>query len=123
LFQFPNQAIRQIVVAQTLYGNKSEDNCYEQISGKLIRELIDTAFTKGLINADRAEISDFLISRKDYKEKIEYIRRIFNSEYTEFFLSDGRRVGYKAYQNVLSVWEGSYSNPKHNERIEKLWQM
>ena len=23
-------------------------------------------------------------------------------------LSDGRRVGYKTYQNVLQLWEGSY---------------
>ena len=44
----------------------------------------------------------------DEDKRTEYIKSIFNNDYTEVILGDGRRVGYKTYQNVLQLWEGSY---------------
>lgn len=60
------------------------------------------------LKATKAEIKDFYERHEDKTERIEYIRGIFNHEYTELTLEDGRRVGYKTYQNVLHIWEGSY---------------
>ena len=50
-------------------------------------------------------INDFLGKRKSRgkKEQTEYIKGIFNNEYTEITLEDGRRVGYKTYQRFLQV--------------------
>lgn len=41
---------------------------------------------------------------------MEYIKGIFNDDYTELILNDGRRVGYKTFENVLHFWEGSYQS-------------
>ena len=40
--------------------------------------------------------------------RTKFIKGIFNDDYTELILSDGRRVGYKTFENVLHFWEGSY---------------
>lgn len=60
------------------------------------------------LKAEKKEIQAFLESHEDKEERTAYIKSIFNHEYTELTLEDGRRVGYKAYQNVLHMWEGSY---------------
>lgn len=60
------------------------------------------------LKADKGEIRAFFETHEDKKERTEYIKGIFNNEYTEITLEDGRRVGYKTYQNVLHMWEGSY---------------
>lgn len=60
------------------------------------------------LKADKGEIRAFFEAHEDKKERTEYIKGIFNNEQTEITLEDGRRVGYKTYQNVLHMWEGSY---------------
>lgn len=60
------------------------------------------------LKADKGEIREFFETHEDEKERTEYIKGIFNHEQTEITLEDGRRVGYKTYQNVLHMWEGSY---------------
>lgn len=61
------------------------------------------------LKASKEEISKFFETHEDEGERTEYLKDIFNNEYTEFTLEDGRRVGYKTYQNVLQMWVGSYS--------------
>lgn len=56
----------------------------------------------------RAEIRDFLESQPDDHARTEFIKECFNNDYTEVILDDGRRMGYKTYENVLHLWEGSY---------------
>ena len=70
-----------------------------------IREIL--AITPHL-KATKDEIRAFYESVADEGKRTEYIKGIFNNDYTEVILSDGRRVGYKTYQNVLQLWEGSY---------------
>lgn len=53
-------------------------------------------------------IRSYYETHRDREDQVEYIKGIFNNDYTELILSDGRRVGYKTYQNVLHLWEGSY---------------
>lgn len=70
-----------------------------------IREIL--AVTPHL-KASKGEIRAFYESNPDNDTRTEYIKGIFNNDYTEVILSDGRRVGYKTFQNVLHLWEGSY---------------
>ena len=60
------------------------------------------------LKATKEEICSFYENYEDNKERTEYIKNIFNNEFTEVTLEDGRRVGYKTYQNVLHLWEGKY---------------
>ena len=60
------------------------------------------------LKASKDEIRAFYESTLDDTARTEYIKGIFNDDYTELILSDGRRVGYKTFENVLHLWEGSY---------------
>lgn len=63
------------------------------------------------LKATKQEIADFYATHEDRNERTEYIRHIFNHEYTELLIGDNDlRVGYKTYQNVLQLWEGSYAS-------------
>ncbi|AFV01107.1 Superfamily II DNA and RNA helicase [Dehalobacter sp. DCA] len=61
------------------------------------------------LKATKQEIVDFYVTFDDSSERIEYIRSIFNNDYTELTINGDHRVGYKTYQNVLHLWEGSYA--------------
>lgn len=60
------------------------------------------------LKASKEEIGKFFEIHTDEIERTEYLKNVFNHEDTEFTLEDGRSVGYKTYQNVLHIWEGSY---------------
>ena len=60
------------------------------------------------LKASKEEILAFYENTLDDDARTEYIKSIFNNDYTEIVLDDGRRVGYKTFQNVLHLWEGSY---------------
>ena len=70
-----------------------------------IREILATT---PHLKATKDEIRAFYESVADEDKRTEYIKGIFNNDYTEVILGDGRRVGYKTYQNVLQLWEGNY---------------
>lgn len=62
------------------------------------------------LKAGKAEIRAFFEREEDRETRRDYIKSIFNNEPTALTLQDGRTVGYKAYQNVLHLWEGSASS-------------
>ena len=62
------------------------------------------------MSASKEEIKDFYERNTDNATRTEYIKGIFNNDYTQLTLSDGRLVGYKTFQNVLHLWEGEYEN-------------
>ncbi|WP_425323455.1 DEAD/DEAH box helicase family protein [Anaerosolibacter sp.] len=61
------------------------------------------------LKATKQEIIDFYVTHEDSHERTEYIKSIFNNDYTELIINGDHRVGYKTYQNVLHLWEGSYT--------------
>ena len=64
------------------------------------------------LSASKEDIIGFFEAHDDENERTEYIKGIFNNDYTELLLGDNKdhRVGYKPYSNVLHIWEGSYTN-------------
>lgn len=66
--------------------------------------------TTPYLKAKKAEIRAFFEWEDDRERRRDYIKNIFNNEPTELTLQDGRTVGYKTYQNVLHLWEGSVSS-------------
>ena len=74
---------------------------------KVINEILRTT---PHLSASLEEIKDYYERNPDNKDRTEYIKSIFNNDYTELTLEDGRTVGYKTFENVLHLWEGKYDS-------------
>ena len=60
------------------------------------------------LKATKEEIAAYFETQRDSDKQIEFIKSIFNNDFTEVIIPDGRRMGYKTYENVLYFWEGTY---------------
>ena len=90
------------------YDRNHEDKSLPFFGGDdTIREILGTT---PHLSASKEEIKAFFERNTDNATRTEYIKGIFNNDYTQLPLSDGRLVGYKTFQNVLYLWEGEYEN-------------
>ena len=90
------------------YDRNHEDKSLPFFGGDdTIREILGTT---PHLSASKEEIKDFYERNTDNATRTEYIKGIFNNDYTRLILNDGRLVGYKTFQNVLHLWEGEYEN-------------
>ena len=90
------------------YDRNHEDKSLPFFGGDdTIREILGTT---PHLSASKEEIKDFFERNTDNATRTEYIKGIFNNDYTQLPLSDGRLVGYKTFQNVLHLWEGEYES-------------
>ena len=90
------------------YDRNNEDKSLPFFGGDdTIREILGTT---PHLKASKDEIRAFYEGNPDNADRTEYIKSIFNNDYTEVILSDDRRVGYKTWQNVLQLWEGNYTD-------------
>ena len=90
------------------YDRNHEDKSLLFFGGDdTIREILGTT---PHLSASKEEIKDFYERNTDNATRTEYIKGIFNNDYTQLTLNDGRLVGYKTFQNVLHLWEGKYEN-------------
>ena len=90
------------------YDRNHEDKSLPFFGGDdTIREILGTT---PHLSASKEEIKDFYERNTDNATRTEYIKGIFNNDYTQLPLSDGRLVGYKTFQNVLHLWEGEYES-------------
>ena len=90
------------------YDRNHEDKSLPFFGGDdTIREILGTT---PHLSASKEEIKDFYERNRDNATRTEYIKGIFNNDYTRLTLNDGRLVGYKTFQNVLHLWEGEYEN-------------
>lgn len=90
------------------YDRNNEDKSLPFFGGDdTIREILGTT---PHLSASKEEIKDFYERNTDNVTRTEYIKGIFNNDYTRLTLNDGRLVGYKTFQNVLHLWEGEYEN-------------
>ena len=60
------------------------------------------------LKASLDEIRGYFEGVSDIQKRTEYIRSIFNYDFTEIILADDTRVGYKTYENGLLIWKGRY---------------
>ena len=90
------------------YDREHEDKSLPFFGGDdTIREILGTT---PHLSASKEEIKDFFERNTDNADRTEYVKSIFNNDYTELTLEDGRTVGYKTFQNVLHLWEGNYES-------------
>lgn len=89
------------------YDRRTEDKSLPFFhSTPLINEILRST---PHLKATKQEIADFYAVHEDSSERTEYIKSIFNNDYTELVINGDHRVGYKTFQNVLHLWEGSYA--------------
>lgn len=60
------------------------------------------------LKASLDEIRGYFEGFSDIQKRTDYIRSIFNDDFTEIILADDTRVGYKTYENGLLIWKGRY---------------
>ena len=90
------------------YDRETEDKSLPFFhSDRLIKEILKTS---PHLKATKKEIAEFFVASGDDKSRKEYIKSIFNNDYTEITVDGNHHVGYKTYQNVLHLWEGSYNS-------------
>ncbi len=56
----------------------------------------------------RIEIAAFFANHEDRKERGDYVKTFFGNTYVEHILDSGQRVFYRAWDDVLNIWRGSY---------------
>lgn len=90
------------------YDRKHEDKSLPFFGrDEVINEILRTT---PHLSASLEEIKDYYERNPDNKDRTEYVKSIFNNDYTELTLEDGRTVGYKTFENVLHLWEGKYDS-------------
>ncbi len=88
------------------YNRETEDKSLPFFhSDKLINAILKTS---PHISDTKKEITKFFATHSENSDRIEYIKSIFNNDYTELTVDGDRRAGYKTYKNVLQMWEGSF---------------
>ena len=60
------------------------------------------------LKAHRKEIAAFFEAHTDRRERGDFIKTFFDNTYVEHILDNGERVGYRAYDDLLTIWHGSY---------------
>jgi N12 class adenine-specific DNA methylase len=74
-----------------------------------VDEVVNEIFeTTPHLKASLEEIGEYIEAYPDKNRQEEYIRSIFNDDFTEIILADNSRVGYKTYENGLLIWKGRY---------------
>ena len=86
------------------FGKRDEVPYYhdDEEKGELIRN-------SPALRDHKTEIAAFFASHEDRKERGFFIRSFFDGEPTELTLESGVTVGYRAYEDLLTVWHGTYS--------------
>ena len=68
----------------------------------------------------RKEIAAFFTAHTDRDERGSFVKSFFKDIYTEHILENGDRVGFKAYDDLLHIWHGSYLS-RDKEDFVKWW--
>ena len=68
----------------------------------------------------RVEIAAFFADHPDSKERGNYLKRFFSNTFVEQVISNGQRVGYRAYDDMFHMWRGSFMT--REREVYHRWQ-
>lgn len=68
----------------------------------------------------RLEIATFFAENNDRNERGNFVKTYFDNTYVEHILESGQRVGYRAYDDVLTIWRGRY--PSREKEVFMYWR-
>ena len=70
----------------------------------------------------RLEIATFFAEQEDRRERGDFVKTYFDNTFVEHILNNGQRVGYRAFDDVLTMWRGSYPS-REKEVFMHWWQV
>ncbi len=84
--------------------NKDESKTHYVVVDEKINQILST--TPHLKKSNK-EIKEFIRSEQDITKKAEYLKGIFNNDYTGVIVDD-QMYGYKTYDNGILFWKGNF---------------
>lgn len=64
--------------------------------------------TTPLLKVSNSEIIKYFENEKDTEKRAAFLKNSFNADYTELIINTDERYGYKAFENGLLSWKGSF---------------
>ena len=89
------------------FNARSEIPYYHEDSEK--KELLRTC---DALKDHRTEIAAFFAEHSDNKERGDFIKAFFDNTLIEKILENDQRAGYRAWDDVLHIWRGSWQKPE-----------
>ena len=90
---------------------KENDVSYVVVDEKINQILATTTF----LTKNNSEIIEYFEKEKDISKRAEYLKDIFNSDYTEVII-DNQNFGYKKYENGVLFVENEFISPIDNNK-------
>ncbi len=85
---------------------------FEDVSEK--RELL---LKTDALKKRQPEVAEYFMAHSAPGERVLFVKSLFNNTFTETILDSGQRVGYRAYDDVLHLWRGSYLSREQEEHL------
>lgn len=80
------------------------------------QEMLDIVSKYQFIGTSKQSVVDYFHENSDSVNRADYLRSIYNDDYSEFNISDGR-YGYKAQNEGLLIWKGNFLSSDEKQTI------
>ena len=87
-----------------IYSRDSSKDCPYVVTDAKVNQILTNA---PHLTVSNSEIRQYFENEKDKSKRAEFLKGSFNIDYTEITIND-ERYGYKAFENGLLVWKGSF---------------
>ncbi len=87
-----------------IYSRDSSKDCPYVVTDAKVNQILTNA---PHLRVSNSEIRQYFENEKDKSKRAEFLKGSFNIDYTEITIND-ERYGYKAFENGLLVWKGSF---------------
>lgn len=87
-----------------IYSRDSSKDCPYVVTDAKVNQILTNA---PHLRVSNSEIKQYFENEKDKNKRAEFLKSSFNIDYTEITIND-ERYGYKAFENGLLVWKGSF---------------
>ena len=88
----------------SIYSRDSSNDCPYVVTDAKVNQILTNA---PHLRVSNSEIRQYFENEKDKSKRAEFLKDSFNIDYTEITIND-ERYGYKAFENGLLVWKGSF---------------
>lgn len=87
-----------------IYSRDSSKDCPYVVTDAKVNQILTNA---PHLRVSNSEIRQYFENENDKNKRAEFLKSSFNVDYTEITIND-ERYGYKAFENGLLVWKGSF---------------